>query len=235
MILLSIISVCALSAKSQTANDIINKYLESIGGSAAWKKIKTTTTAGTYNYGGMAFSFVAYARQPNKYKYIVTGNGKSFEQAFDGLNGWRIDGFKDEKEKTILKGKAGLAMANEADVQVEPSFIDYKQKGYRVTLDGEGVVDNKKCFVVKLVKSSTDTETYFFDKTDYSLLKKQAVSKNNELDNSVIDAFYSDYSREGNIVVPHNIRYAIKTQDILIVKISGIKFDLPVDDKMFQP
>ena len=86
-------------AKSQTADDVINGYIAFIGGEQNWKEVKTITMSGQYNYGGISFPFISYSKAPNFYKYIVSSKGKSFTQAYDGKQGWRIDGFKNEKVK----------------------------------------------------------------------------------------------------------------------------------------
>jgi hypothetical protein len=80
-------------SKSQTADEIINRYIQFIGGAENWKSVSTITTAGNYNYGGVAFPYVAWSKTPNLYLYIVTFNGKSFSQAYNGKLGWSIDVF----------------------------------------------------------------------------------------------------------------------------------------------
>jgi hypothetical protein len=125
-----------LVTHSQTPDEIIHRHIQYTGGVENWKSIHTITTTGIYNYGGVKFPYIAYSKDPNLYKYIVSYNGKSFTQAFNGEIGWRIDGFKNEKTKTILKEKQARAMANEADVELESPFIDYQQKGYALQLLG---------------------------------------------------------------------------------------------------
>src|SRR5689334_12084508 len=97
-----LLSLAFFITRAQTADEIINKYIAFTGGVQNWKKVKTITTSGIYNYGGMEFPFVAYSKAPNRYKYIVTANGKSFTQAYNGKTGWCIDGFKNETKKTLL-------------------------------------------------------------------------------------------------------------------------------------
>ena len=142
-------SLVSAIAHSQTAGKIVAKYIEFTGGTTTWKKIKTVTSSGTYNYGGVEFPFQAYSKAPDLYKYIVTFNGKSFEQSFDGKQGWRIDGFKRETQKTILKGKQAIAMSNESDVELENPFIDYDKKGHRITLEGKDTVDGRTCYKIR--------------------------------------------------------------------------------------
>jgi hypothetical protein len=116
----------SLIVNAQTVDEIISKYIAFTGGESQWKKIKTIITTGTYNYGGMEFPFVSYSKAPDLYKYVVGDSDKYFAQAFDGKEGWKIDGFKNETKKTILTGIPALAMANEADVELESPFIDKK-------------------------------------------------------------------------------------------------------------
>ncbi|MCW3119344.1 MAG: hypothetical protein JWM28_3426 [Chitinophagaceae bacterium] len=222
-------------AKSQTADEVIAKYIAFTGGVQKWKNIKSIISTGTYNYGGLEFPFKAYSKAPDLYKYIVTFKGKSFAQAFDGKEGWRIDGFKNETQKTILKDRQALAMANESDVELESPFIDYQKKGHSVISEGKDTVDKKICYKIKLIRKNGDTATCFFDSGNFALIKKKAVAKNTELDNSMLDIFYSDYQPTDGIKLPHKITCKSNGQDILIITIKDIKLNLPVAGSIFKP
>lgn len=232
---LLLIFAFSLIAKSQSANEIIEKYIAFTGGVQRWKKIKTIFSSGTYNYGGMEFPFKAWAKAPDLYRYDVTFNGKSFSQAYDGKEGWKIDGFKNETQKAILTGKQATAMANECDVELESPFIDYQKKGHTITDEGTDTVDRKICYKIKLTRKNGDTETYYFDSTNYGLVKKQAISKNTELDNSMLDILYSNYDTIEGITVPHKISCISNGQTILIITVKDTKLNLPVADHIFKP
>jgi hypothetical protein len=233
-IFLALLLLSTLVSKSQTADEIINRYIQFIGGAQNWKSISTITTAGNYNYGGVAFPYVAYSKAPNLYLYTVTFNGKSFSQAFNGQVGWRIDGFKNEKTKTILKDKQATALANEADVELESPFINYAQKGNTVELLGSDSVNSKPCHKIRLLTKG-DTAVYFFDRTDCSLVKKQALSKNSEMDKAPMDIFYSDYQVTGNIKLPRLINCTTDGQRILLITVDSVKLNEPIADSQFQP
>ena len=223
-----------LVAKSQTSDEIINRYIQFIGGAENWKSVNTITTAGNYNYGGVAFPYVAWSKAPNLYLYIVSFNGKSFSQAYNGKVGWRIDGFKNEKTKTILKDKQATALANEADVELESPFINYRQKGYTAELLGTDSVNSQPCHKIRLLTKS-DTAVYYFDKTDFALVKKQAVSKNSEMDKAPMDIFYSDYQATGSIKLPRKINCTTAGQRILLITVDSVKLNEPIPDSKFQP
>ena len=51
--LLLLFSIASLYICAQTADEVINKYVEFIGGQKQWKQVNTIVTSGEYNYGGI--------------------------------------------------------------------------------------------------------------------------------------------------------------------------------------
>jgi hypothetical protein len=220
---------------AQKVNDVISKYISFTGGIEKWKEIKSIIMSGTYNYGGMEFPFTSYSKAPDMYKYIVPSGGKYFAQAYNGSKGWKIDGFKDETTKTILTGKAARAMANEADVELESPFVNYEKKGNKVILEGSDSADGKLCFKVKLLKNDGDTETYYFNSANYELIEKQAISKNAELDSSLVNIFYSDYRTVEGVKVPFKSVAKVDDQTILVIIINKVELNKNIPDSEFEP
>lgn len=235
IVLLLLIVVPGRMLMAQTADEIISKYIGFTGGAEKWKKIKTVNSKGTYNYGGVEFPFESWAKAPDLYKYTVTFKGKSFEQAFDGKEGWRIDGFKKETKKTIVKDKAARAMANESDVELQSPFIDYKKKEHTISLEGKDSVNGILCYKIKLVRKNGDEETYFFNTENYELLKKQAIAKNTELNNSPLDIYYTDYKKVNGLVLPFKITCKADGQTVLDITVKDVKFNIPLRDDLFKP
>jgi outer membrane lipoprotein-sorting protein len=233
-ILFFILFFFSFVAKSQTADDVISKYIAFIGGQK-WKAIKTITSTGTYNYGGMEFPFTAYSKAPDYYRYIVAVKEKSFTQAYDGKEGWKIDGFNNEKQKTILKDEQATAMANEADVELESPFINYRQKGHAVALLGMDTTNTQVCCKIKLTLKNGDTSTCFFNRKNFALVKKTALSKNPEMPNTLLDIVYSDYKVDGGVKTPHKISCTADGQNILIITVNSVKLNLPIADSFFKP
>ncbi len=226
------VSFCS---KAQTADTIISKYVAFTGGEQLWKTINTLVTSGTYNYGGMGFPYTAYSKAPNLYKYVVPFQGKYFAQAFDGKTGWKIDAFKGETASSLLNGKEALAMMNEQDVELENPLINYKDKGHQAILQGTDTVNGAACFKIKFITAGADTSTWFFSKTDYALVKKQAVSKNAELDKSLLDIFYTDYKIVNGIKIPFVQTHKASGQTILTISIEKGEVNVPIADKEFKP
>ena len=220
---------------AQTADHIIKKYVKFIGGEKRWKKIKTITTSGDYNYGGIIFPFSTYAKAPNLYKFVVPYNGKYYAQAFDGVKGWKIDAFKNETTPTPLTGKAALAMANEADVELESVLIDYQNKGHQASLEGKDTIQGNVCFNVKLIRKNGDIENYFFKDQTFELIMKKAESKNTELAGTPLNISYSDYHDVEGIKIPYQTVCESNGQMILTITVNKAMVNAPIDEKEFQP
>ncbi len=226
--------IYSLNTKAQNVDKIISKYIAFIGGKHQWKTVKTIVTSGIYNYGGMEFPFTAYSKAPNLYKFVVPFKGKYYAQAFDGKQGWKIDAFKGETSKTILTGKPALAMANEADVELESPFINYKKKGHKAILQGTDTVKARPCFKVKFIRSTGETETYFFSNDNFELIKKAAVSKNAEMQNVLLDTYYSDYHQIHGIKIPYKSTSKSGEQTILTITITKAEINTPIAESEFR-
>jgi hypothetical protein len=233
--LLFLFMTASVCVHAQTAGEIISKYISFIGGEEKWKAVKTIVMTGTYNYGGIEFPFTSFSKAPDKYKYIVPSGGKSFTQAFNGEKGWKIDGFNNETKKTILTGSAARAMSNEVDVELESSFIDYQKKGNAIIFEGEDSVEGTRCFKIRLIRNNVDTETYHFNEATYELAEKQAVSKNPELDSSIVNIFYSDYRAVEGIKIPFKSVSKVGDQTILTVMVQKADINVNIGNSEFEP
>lgn len=229
-----LILACTGHTKAQQADVAVDKYINFIGGAKNWKKVKTLTASGEYNYGGMKFPFSSYSKAPNLYKFVVPFEGKFYAQAFDGTKGWKIDAFKNETSPTELTGKPAQLMANEADVELEDPFIDYKVKGHRLTLEGTGIYEGKNCVKIKLTRKTGEIETYYFDEISGAMIVKVAPSKNAELQGSLLETVYSDYRDVGKIKIPFKTVSKSNDQTILEITIERAEVNVPIPTDEFQ-
>ncbi|MEO6330079.1 MAG: hypothetical protein ABIO55_14175 [Ginsengibacter sp.] len=224
----------SFNIQAQTADEVILKYIAFTGGEQQWKTIHTIVTSGIYNYGGIEFPFTSYSKAPNLYKFVVPFNGKYYAQAFNGKTGWKIDAFKNQTERTLLIGKPALAMANEADVELESPFINYQKKGYKATLEGKDTLDGLVCFKINFTRINGEAETYLFNGEDFSVVKKTALSKNEEMENKMLDTYYSDYHEINGVKIPYKLTSKSDEQTILTITIKKIEMNVPIPDTEFQ-
>ncbi len=233
-LLLSFLLFLPSFAPAQNADDIINDYIRYIGGEKKWKKVKTIVSKGDYDYGGIVFPFTTYAKAPNLYKFVVPFNGKYYAQGYDGTSGWMIDAFKNETKPTLLEGKAARAMANEADVELEIPFINYKAKGHQVKLEGTDILENKIYYKVSLLKNSGQIETYYFDAVTHALYLKTAIAKNAELQGALLHTYFIEYKNIEGLNIPFKQVSKVGEQTILTVMVKEVILNSDISDDEFK-
>lgn len=229
------LTLTAVQVNAQSADAIIDGYVNFIGGKGAWTDVKSIVTSGEYNYGGLPFPFTTYSKAPNLYKFIVPFNGKYYEQAFDGKKGWKIDAFKNETKVTVLSGMDAKSLANEADVELQSPLIDYAVKGHKATFLMKDTLGGRSCDVVRLVRKDGTSEDYYFDEQTYELAAKKATAKNSELKKAPLKIFYSDYRDVNGIKIPYKTICTSEEQTILTITLAEVKINSPVDNKEFRP
>jgi hypothetical protein len=229
-----ILMIVPVGLHAQSADEIVSNYVAYTGGMKAWKTISTIVMHGEYNYGGMPFPFTTYARVPDSYKLVVPYNGKYYAQVHQAGSGWKIDAFKNETKPMQLTGAEARAMANEADVELENIFINYKRKGHSISLHGEDSVLGRKCYVIVLNRSTGETEKYYFDKDSFSLVMKEAKARNPELGDATLNIFFSDYRDVAGFMFPFKTVCAAEAQTILTVTVSDVSINEMIDHKTFE-
>ena len=66
------------------------------------------------------------------------------------------------------------------------------------------------------------------------MVKKEAVSKNEEMENKLLDIFYSDYRDMNGIKIPSLLTCKSGEQTVLTITIQKIEMNVPIPDTDFQ-
>ncbi|HLO57601.1 MAG TPA: hypothetical protein VK179_02600 [Bacteroidales bacterium] len=231
-------SFFALSIWSQTADDIVKKYIESIGGEAKWKAVQTVKLQGTVPTPQGDFNFDMMRKAPNKYILSLDIMGQKFiPQAYDGETGWTINPFMGDPNPQKLPEDQVKSLKDEADF--EDPFIDYAKKGSEVTLIGSSDVDGVKCYEVKLVKNkgkeNESVMNYFFDAETYLPVMVKQTATSGQMAGQEMNVYYSDYQDAGNgLIMPFALDTKVGGQSVQAVKFTKIEFNTEIADDVFK-
>ncbi|MGB7760361.1 MAG: DUF620 domain-containing protein [Bryobacteraceae bacterium] len=216
------------------AETILDKSVEATGGKAAFEKMHNTVITGSMELPAMGIkgTMVITKAEPDKSlaEIEITGIG-SVKQGYDGKVAWEINPMqgariKDGDEKNAAKREAHFHDENWRD--------DFK----KVETVGAETVEGKDCY--KLVKTPNDGNpvTDYYDKKT-GLLVKSATTVNTPNGDMTAEVLFSDYRKEGDLLVAHKIQQSAAGQEIAItfegfkynVDLPKDKFDLPDDIK----
>ncbi|MCU0447146.1 MAG: outer membrane lipoprotein-sorting protein [Microscillaceae bacterium] len=231
--LLAICLIALLSAtyaQAQTADEIINKYIDAIGGKAKWKALKSMTQTGKAPSPQGDIPFLVQAKAPNKLKVTATFQGKEMVfQCFDGKEFWGVNFMNMQAEKK--SAEETKEMQDEAEF--ESKLLDYASKGHKISLEGKETIDGTECFKIKMVEKDGDNAYYFFDTDNYVLIMTRTYGKSGQMKGMEIESYLSDYKEVEGMMMPHSTEQKIKGQTISKILADTIKINEAIDDKIF--
>ncbi len=211
-----------------TAEKVIEKYLEAIGGREKLKEVKDVTMKMNTSVQGMALEVIVQQKVPNKYAMNILMSGMSMQQQkFDGVNGEVVA--MGQKQK--LEGNDLESLREQAGLFPESK---YNEKGYKLTLKGVEQVEGKETYQIEVETPRGKKSTEFYDIA--TGLKLRAVSVEGEGDNAVtLVNDYLDYKEVvGGIKFPHSLVSIGMMQMPLKMNVASIEINKGLDDKLFK-
>lgn len=238
-VIIALMVLFTFIAKAQTADEIINKYIENTGGKDKWKALKSVKITGKAKQQGMDFPFTAIQSAVGKQKISYTFQGKEIVQpAFDGKEAWQTNFMTMKAEK--MEAEDAENMQREIGDFPDP-FLDYKSKGYAVALEGKETVEGTECFKIKLTKKPMKVEGkevenvyyYFFDTQNYVPIVTKTVVQKGPAKGATFEIVNSDYQEVDGLYFPYSIAQKVNGQVAITLSTEKIELNVALDDKAF--
>ncbi|WP_336516624.1 hypothetical protein [Pollutibacter soli] len=230
-IFLTAVLICSVSLlKAQTADEVLNKHIEAIGGKAKVAGVTSVKTDITMQVMG---------NDAPSSTVILVGKGFKSEAEFQG-----------QKIVQIITDKGGWAMnpmAGSSDLQPIPDdqyknakeqiyftpFLDYAAQGAKVELAGTEKVGDKDAFKIKYTSKDGIVTSYLFDPTSYYLVK--TVKTGEMMGQSVeVSTTYSDFKKtDYGVVIPYKTDIDLGGQFQLAYVTKKAEFNSAVDPAIF--
>ncbi len=223
--------VAAGADEPKTADEVIAKYIEAIGGRAKLDSVKSLRMTGkATGMGGMEVPLAVEFKRPKKVRVEFTVQGMTGVQAFDGTTGWFIMPFmgKNDPEKM----PPDMVEAIEDQGNFEGPLVDYKKKGHKVELVGKEDFEGSEVYKLKVTKKNGNVEYHFLDAEYYIPLqmKGKRSFQGTEVEMTTI---FGDYKEVDGLLLAHSIKQGGMAGDMtfekieLDVKLSDDRFTMP--------
>ena len=227
-ILFSLLLLSAgFSVFSQTADEVINKHIEAIGGADTWRKVNSVKMEGTLQAQGAEIAVVQTILHKKGSRQDISIMGMTGYMIVTPSEGWNYMPFQGQQAPEAMTAEDLVESQEQLDAQ--GSLIDYAAKGHSVEYLGKDDVDGTECYKLKVNKKNGSPETMYFEiKTNY-LIKSVAVRKANGQEAEVVTS-YSNYEKlpEG-IVVAKSMTLPFGELNISKITINGA-----VDEAIFK-
>jgi len=231
MIFLGLLSTAAAGARQPrqtppTAEQILGRYVEAIGGLAALEKINNRVTYSKANIAaaGITMSAIAYQAKPNEsYSVLESAATGKIESGTTGEVAWQISATAGPQ---IFEGKEKSYFLH---INVFDRLANWRKAFSRVEAAGIENVAGVPCYKIIMTPQDLPSQTIFFDKASW-LPIKIAMTVESQAGSIPIETLFSDYRAVNGVLQAHKsvIKSLGPDRTITVEKIEQ-NVDLPPD------
>jgi len=224
-----------LAAQEMSLDQLLQKNLEALGGSAALDKIQTLTQSGKMIMGGgqLEAPVVVKMKRPNKTWLEMKIQGRSFLRGYDGKNGWMTNPMTGSGEAQDIPAKELEEMEQTADMENSlGSFAGLKKAGHTVELLGKEDVEGTPAYKLKVTRKNGRTETHWLDGASFLPLKSVAKVNQGGMEMEV-ESVVGNYKKIDGVMFAHSVEQKVQGKTAVQMTIEKVELNQPVDDSIF--
>jgi hypothetical protein len=220
------------TTQTPTALEIVERFIQAVGGRDAWLKTKTQYAAGTLEVMGSdnKITVEIYAKAPNLGLTIMKMGNKIITRfGFDGEKGW-IQTQDGKIEDDPPEKQAG--QKRDSDLY---KYLHFKEHFPDSKVIGIKEVEGAKAYLIEATPAGEKfPEWLYFDVRTGFLLLRDTGHEDGE-GKRTVDLVYSyDYGEVDGIKLPFRLRI-LQGDTTILAKLTNVKNNLPMDDAIFSP
>jgi len=181
------------------AEQILDRYVEAIGGLAALEKINNRVSKGTMDIAaaGIQLSVAVFQARPGMaYSVIESAATGKIETGTDGTVAWQMSATSGPQ---LMEGKE---KAFQLHMNVFDRLVYWRKVFKQVETAGVEEVAGKPCYKVIATPPDLATQTLYFDK-ESCLLVKLALTAESPMGTIPLETALSDYKSVDGILLAH--------------------------------
>lgn len=208
-----------------TVEQVLNKYVEALGGRENIQKVKDKTQKFTGALQGMNITITISQKEPNKFYQMLDAGVFQQKTVFDGTKG-KMSAMGQEQE---LKGEQLEQLKLQSFLH---AFLDYAKYEIKAELTALETVNNKDAYRVTLSTASGYKVTQYFA-VDSGLLMRTMSSLTTPQGsfNSTVD--FDDYREVQGVKYAHKLTQSVGPQTIELTAAS-VEVNTNLSDSLFE-
>jgi hypothetical protein len=216
------------AAKLPTVKEILDRYVQAVGGRAAIEKVQTRMMKGTVELApmGVRGTVESYSAAPDKFynKMTLGGIGDMFE-GFDGKNAWASNPLQGNRDKT------GDELAQ---TKINTNFhreLNFEKLYTKLEVKGIEKIGDKEAYVIHAVAGTLEPQSFYFDKQTGLLLREDLTAVSPE-GKTPTKNYFEDYREVDGAKLPFKVR-SVLPQFEVVVTVTEYKNGVTIDEKLF--
>lgn len=234
-IIASAFIVLATSAASfaQTADEIVAKHIEAMGGADKWKALKSMEMKNKFSVQGMDIDSKTVIVNGKSLRTDISVMGQEIISAIDGETGWA-------KQPAMMGGTGeaedmpgALVKESRKQVNLGGSLLNYKENGSTVELVGKEKLDGVDVYHLKLTEKNGDITNLFLSTSNYYTLKS-AGKRNIQGKDIDAEVNFSNFKQIEGLTFPFTMETASPMGGMMTIETETIKLNPTIDDTIFK-
>ena len=239
ILLTTLLLFFSFSINAQTADEIIENYIENTGGAVNWGKVKSIKMNIVVSQMGMEIPIEQYLSSKKTYSKISIQGQEIKQGVFDGETLWSTNFMSMKAEKS---DQEDVQAVKDELAEFPDPFLNYKKNGFTAELIGTEVVDGSKTFKVKLTKKPkvvdgeevSNVSIYYFDTKNFVPIMMHEEVMSGPGKGMIMEAKMSDYQQVEGIYMPFSLSQGVKDQPGQPLTIKSIELNVQADDSEFE-
>lgn len=230
ILLTVLLVICGAYASAQTADEIIAKYVQVIGGKDLLGKITSIYTESKMDIMGNESTQKVTVLNGKGYKSELEIMGSKIVTCITDNGGWSINPMAGSSDPTTLPDEQYKAAKEQ--IVVGSPFVNYAEKGYKTELLENEMIGTVNAVKVKLTSPDNIATTYSFDPaTGYLLKTVQQSEMQGQMVETTIN--FSDYRPTDGYTIPYKVNVNIGGMFDMASTVTKVELNGAVDPAIF--
>ena len=228
----ALIAFAALPLTAQTADEIVSKYIKTIGGMDKLQAVQTLRRSGKFTGGGgFEARVMEEKKRPGEIRQEFQIQGMVGVNAYDGKSGWKIEPWEGKKDAEPLGEEEMKSIVEDSDF--DGPLVNYAAKGNKVEYVGVDPVQGDDTYKLKVTLKNGDVQYYYMD-TDYYVPIKIETKRFIRGEERESETFLGDYKAVSGVYFPYSMESGQKGSSFHSkISIEKIEVNVPIADSRF--
>lgn len=217
---------------AQTADEIVNKHIEALGGKTRLNAIKTIYTEYDMEVMNNQASGVSYLVNGKGYRNEIDLGGQKIIQCITDKGGWSINPMAGQTSPEAMP--EDQVKSSQGQLSAGGPLMDYASKGNTVELQGRDSIAGVNAYKLK-VKGKDGTEsTMWIDPTTYYIVKAVNKATINGQNIETVIVFSNYKTTDYGYVMPGNTGVTLPQGINLNITNKKVEINKDIDMKLFE-
>ena len=218
---------------AQTADEIVAKHIEAMGGADKWKALKAMEMKNKFSVKGMDIESKIVIVNGKSLRTDISVMGQEIISAVDGETGWA-------QQPTMMGGSGepedmpgALIKESRKQVNLGGSLLAYKENGSALDLVGKEKLEGVDVYHLKLTEKGGDVTNLFISASNYYTLKS---SGKRNVQGKEIDAEvnFSNFKQVEGLTFPYTMETASPMGGMMTIETESITLNPKVNESIFK-